>query len=371
MFHVEQIPIIMDYTNPQLLIDRSAVEPGIITWRSPSNIALVKYWGKHGQQLPRNPSVSFTLNNAVTDTMIEYAPKDQPSEGISLDFLFHGEQNEAFAAKIEAYLTSILPAFPFLKQLKLSIKSGNSFPHSTGIASSASAMSAIALGICTLEHRLFDTLGDDLAFDTKASYFSRLGSGSACRSIFSRAAVWGKSSIVADSHDEYAVGIESELHPVFNSFHDDILIVSKSEKKVSSRAGHALMEGNPYAPARYQQAINHLEQIMPTLRNGDLETFGNIVEKEALALHALMMASNPPYVLMRPNTLEMIERIQDYRAETKHPIYFTLDAGPNIHLLYPESIIHDARPFIEEQLVPLCQDQTYLPDWVGEGPEEM
>jgi diphosphomevalonate decarboxylase len=107
------------------------------------------------------------------------------------------------------------------------------------------------------------------------------------------------------------------------------------------------------------------------MRQGDMDVFGRIVENEALTLHALMMTSNPSYILMRPNSLEMIERIRSYREETNHPVYFSLDAGPNLHVLYPESIIHEVRPFIEEQLVPLCEDQFWLADWVGEGPEQV
>jgi len=107
------------------------------------------------------------------------------------------------------------------------------------------------------------------------------------------------------------------------------------------------------------------------LKSGDLETFGRIVENEALTLHALMMASNPSYILMRPNSLEMISRIRAYRQETGNPVYFSLDAGPNLHVLYPESEMHAIRPFIETELVPLCEEEQWLPDWIGEGPEQL
>jgi diphosphomevalonate decarboxylase len=102
-----------------------------------------------------------------------------------------------------------------------------------------------------------------------------------------------------------------------------------------------------------------------------VETFGNIAENEALTLHAMMMASNPSYMLIEPNTVEMIKRIRAYRAETKEPLYFSLDAGPNINLLYPEEIIHNVVPFVESQLLPLCQDGKMIQDWVGEGPVQV
>lgn len=360
------------YENPRLILDSSnPPEPGQIIWRSPSNLAIVKYWGKHGHQLPRNPSLSLTLAASCTDTAVGYAFKETVNNQIELDFKFHGEENEAFRAKVLAFLESLEPQFPFLRQLELSIQTGNSFPHSAGIASSASSMSALALCLCTLEDALFGTLQDEDAFDVKASYIARLGSGSACRSIYPYAALWGKTPAVAGSSDEFAVPVEDLLHPAFKDFHDDILIVSTSEKSVSSRAGHALMEGNPYAEARYKQAQSRLSTLIEALRTGDLEAFGKIAEDEALTLHALMMASNPSYILLHPNTVALIEKIRAYRAETKHPVYFSLDAGPNIHLLYPGSIISDVRGWIEEDLKEHCVDNWYIQDWVGEGPEEI
>jgi diphosphomevalonate decarboxylase len=361
----------LSYENPKLVVETAKMEPGQIHWRSPSNLALIKYWGKRAVQIPQNPSISFTLSSAFTETILEYGPKQNKDEEIDLKFSFQGEENPAFADRTKNYLTSLLEIFPFLRQLELTIRSGNSFPHSSGIASSASSMSALALCLCSLEDNLFQTLDDDNAFDRKASYLARLGSGSACRSIFPTMAVWGEFGEVEGSSDLYAVPYSESVHQDFHSFHDDILIVSREQKKVSSSAGHGLMDQNSYADPRYQQARQRMHSLLLAMRQGDMEVFGRIVENEALTLHALMMTSNPSYILMRPNSLEMIERIRNYRAETNHPVYFSLDAGPNIHVLYPESIIHEVRPFIEEQLVPLCEDQFWLADWVGEGPEQV
>ncbi|MCW5924052.1 MAG: diphosphomevalonate decarboxylase [Saprospiraceae bacterium] len=361
------------YENPRLILDSSnPPEAGSITWRSPSNIAIVKYWGKHGRQLPRNPSLSLTLAASCTDTQLEYAFDEAlPGAGIDLAFYFHQAENEAFRAKTLAFLESLLPIYPFLKQLKLTVRTGNSFPHSAGIASSASAMSALALCLCSLEDRLFGTLQDAAAFDRKASYLARLGSGSACRSIFPHAALWGHTSLVPDASDEYAVPIGDLIHASFKDFHDDILIVSSEEKAVSSRAGHALMEGNPFAEPRYAQARQRIGNLLDAMRTGDLEAFGKIAEDEALALHALMMCSDPSYLLMRPGSLAIIEKVREYRADTGHPVFFTLDAGPNVHLLYPGDIVHEVRKFIEDELAEHCENGYVQQDWVGEGPEEM
>lgn len=361
------------YENSRLVIDSSnPPEAGSVVWRSPSNIAIVKYWGKYGIQLPRNPSLSLTLASSFTDTRLEYEVRDKTDDGsIELEFYFHQAENEAFKSKVLKYLESLAPVYPFIKQLKFTINTGNSFPHSAGIASSASAMSALALCLCSLEDALFGTLQDPAEFDRKASFLARLGSGSACRSIFPHAALWGETPLVAGASNEYAVPLGEIIHPVFKDLHDDILIVSSGEKPVSSRAGHALMDGNPFAEPRYAQARQRLARLLDAMKTGDLEVFGKIAEDEALTLHALMMCSNPAYLLMQPGSIAIIEKVRGYREETGHPVFFTLDAGPNVHLLYPGDIVAEVRGFIEEELKEYCENGYVQEDWVGEGPEEM
>ncbi|MEL7422968.1 MAG: diphosphomevalonate decarboxylase, partial [Bacteroidota bacterium] len=100
-------------------------------------------------------------------------------------------------------------------------------------------------------------------------------------------------------------------------------------------------------------------------------TFGKITESEALTLHALMMTSNPPYLLMEPNSIAAIRKVQAFRADTGHPLYFTLDAGPNLHLLYPDDVAEPVKQFIRTELTPLCQDGLYIADRCGAGPEKL
>jgi diphosphomevalonate decarboxylase len=361
----------LDYKNPNLIIETAGVEPGSISWRSPSNLAIIKYWGKHGVQLPKNPSLSLTLSSSFTETLLEYSPKESGDRELALEFSFHQEPNEPFRQRVLKFLESVVDIFPFLRQLDLSIQTGNSFPHSSGIASSASSMSALALCLCSLEEELFETLSDDAEFDKKASFVARLGSGSACRSIFPTAALWGQSGEVQGSSDLYALPLGEALHETFKDFHDDIMIASSETKSVSSRAGHGLMDTHPFAEARYADAKRKLHFLLEAMKKGDLETFGKIAETEALTLHGLMMSSNPSYVLLKPNTLEMMEKVRAYREETKHPVYFSLDAGPNLHVLYPGELIHEVRVFIDEELMPLCEEGKYLQDWVGEGPMQL
>lgn len=340
-----------------------------VAWRSPSNIALVKYWGKYGIQLPRNASVSFTLTNAYTNMSIAYQPKSNNEQGVSLYFLFEGQENAKFAQKIQVFLETLVPIFPFLTQLHLNISSSNSFPHSSGIASSASSMSALALCLCSIEQQLLNDFASNEAFLHKASEIARLGSGSAARSVYPYAAVWGYHNDIADSANEYAIPFA--MHPYFNTYCNTILIVSRAEKTVSSRAGHALMNDHPYADARYTHANNQLSNLVPILQTGDAQGFINIVENEALTLHGLMMNSNPSFILLHPNTLHIINQIRAFRHDTNIPLCFTLDAGPNVHLLYPAEFATQVQPFIQTNLLAYCQDNYFIEDKVGDGPQKI
>ena len=357
------------YENSDLLIKTTQVEAGSIAWRSPSNIAIIKYWGKFGRQYPRNPSISFTLSQAYTDTRIGYCAKSaQNGEDIALDFTFEGQKNTLFADKLKRFLASITDIFPFIKQLHFMIESSNSFPHSSGIASSASSMSALAYGLCDMEQKLFGDIKNESALKRKASYVARLGSGSACRSVYAKAALWGEAEGIPDSSNDYAIPWAHRLHPDFEGMCDSVLIVSKAEKSVSSRAGHALMEGNPYANIRYRQANERLADLVHCLETGDMEGFIKISENEALSLHALMMTSEPSYILVKPATLAVIDKIRDFRAQTGLPVCFTLDAGPNVHVLYPQSAKAKVDAFIASELLPHCEDNYMIADQIGDGP---
>ena len=334
-----------------------------VGWSSPSNIALVKYWGKRGKQLPRNPSISFTLSECRSETFVSF----EKADSFGFKFFFEGQENPAFGAKIEKFLLDDQAFFPFINQLHLTVESRNTFPHSSGIASSASSMSAFVMCLMEMESRF---VGKEIDLQ-KASYFSRLASGSAARSVFPKMALWGATPYYEDSSDEYAVSLENDIHPVFKTYRDSILIVSGETKSVSSRAGHALMVGNPYAPARYAKANENIKDLLATLKSGDLDTFINITESEALQLHALMMCSNPSYILMKPNTLNLINEIRDFRKETKIPLCFTLDAGPNVHLLYPENEADNVDGFIRNVLSSYCAGGRWIADHVGDGPKKL
>ena len=213
-------------------------------WQAPSNIALVKYWGKYGEQLPENPSISFTLSQCFTTTEVSFSERE--SGGVAFDFLFDQKKQPEFYPKIQQFMERITPYFPALKRHHLSISSHNSFPHSSGIASSASAMAALALCIVDFEKQFHSDLTEE-AFLQKASFLARLGSGSAARSIKGPVTIWGKNNAVSFSSDLYAVNFDDKLSPIFKTYQNAILLVDKNTKSFISSKGLNLMNKHPYA----------------------------------------------------------------------------------------------------------------------------
>jgi diphosphomevalonate decarboxylase len=343
---------------------------GQVAWQSPSNIALTKYWGKHGHQLPRNPSISFTLSNARSETSVSFEKK-VPGDDIDLTFFFEEEEQPKFKDRIVRYLEKNEDHFPYIKEYAWVVRSKNTFPHSSGIASSASAMSALVMCLCDIERSYFGSQKDEDDFYKRASFLSRLASGSACRSVYPQLAMWGAHEKETRSSDLFAIPMGQIMHDVFKSYHDDILIVSADEKSVSSSAGHQLMETNPYAATRFQQAADNTIEIIEHMKSGDLASFIRIVESEALTLHALMMTGDPSFILMKPNTLQVIEAIIAFREKTGTPICFTLDAGPNVHILYPDEHAEACQAFIEGELFPFAHEGRIIMDKVGTGPSRI
>ncbi|MBT8296035.1 MAG: diphosphomevalonate decarboxylase, partial [Gramella sp.] len=328
------------------------IESGEVTWQSPSNIALVKYWGKKENQIPANPSISFTLDNCHSTTTLKYSRKEEGSQTnkFDFDFYFEGKAKEDFKPKIIKFFERIENYCPYLKDYRFEIHSENSFPHSSGIASSASGMSAIALCIMHLEKELYPDIQENY-FTRKSSFLARLGSGSASRSIEGGLVVWGKHDNIIGSSNEFAVAYPHKIHDVFKNYRDTILLVDKGEKQVSSTVGHDLMHGHPFAEKRFEQAHENLDKLIPVLEKGDTREFIKIVESEALTLHAMMMSSLPYFILMKPNTLEIINKIWSFRKSTDIPVCFTLDAGANVHVLYPENHESKILEFINNELI--------------------
>jgi diphosphomevalonate decarboxylase len=356
------------------------IESGSFQWSAPSNIALVKYWGKKDNQIPANPSISFTLNNCKTITKFSFAKKhfdklSVTNNAFSFDLLFEGKPKEDFKPKIQKFFERVEVYCPYLTLYHFIIDTENTFPHSSGIASSASGMAALAMNIMSLEKALNPSISEEFFFQ-KASFLARLGSGSACRSVKGSVVIWGherertgeaKHVEIKNSSDLFGVEFPSQLHDNFKNYQDTILLVDKGEKQVSSTVGHDLMHNHPFATQRFAQAHENLSKIKTVLETGNLEEFIKIVESEALTLHAMMMTSLPYFILMKPNTLEIINKIWKFRSETKIPVCFTLDAGANVHVLYPDNVKEKVMQFIAAELVGYCQNGNYICDSIGTG----
>jgi len=345
------------------------LENGSFTWSAPSNIALVKYWGKKEHQIPENPSISFTLNNCKTTTTLRFSKKEKKDE-FSFEVYLDGENKEDFKPKIETFFKRIEAYLPFLKDYHFKIETSNTFPHSSGIASSASGMSALAACLMRMEKELNPEI-THAYFIQKASFLARLGSGSACRSLEGDLVVWGKHDDIDGSSDLFGVKYPFEVHQNFKNYNNTILLVDKGEKKVSSTVGHNLMHNHPFAQERFKQAHKNLSNLINIFKTGDLKAFIDVVESEALTLHAMMMTSMPYFILMKPNTLEIINKIWAFRQKTGAPICFTLDAGANVHVLYPESETKTILEFIKNELVAYCQNGHYICDRIGIGAKQL
>lgn len=340
-------------------------EKGKVSWQAPSNIALVKYWGKYGEQLPKNASISFTLQNCHTKTTVSFQKKN--TKRFDFEVYLDGKREQGFEPKIQKFFERVEAYVPFLKNYQFKIETSNSFPHSSGIASSASGMSALASCLVDIEQTLNGVEMTTEFFLKKASFLSRLGSGSACRSIEGPLVVWGEHPQIGKATNLYGIPYPYTVHKNFKNYQDTILLVDKGEKQVSSTLGHNLMHDHPFAVQRFEQANENLSKLIPVLKSGNLSEFITIVESEALSLHAMMLTSNPYFILMKPNTLEIIHRIWDFRKKTGSKVCFTLDAGANVHVLYPEAEKEKVITFIKKELITFCQKGQYICDVVGLG----
>ena len=326
---------------------KTEIQSGEVSSESPSNIALVKYWGKKGEQIPTNPSISYTLNKCKTQTTVKFSPKkgEQTQVSVYLD----GELQPNFSPKILKFIERIKEYCPWITTFDYVVETQNTFPHSSGIASSASGMSALAKCFIQIEKELYPT---EEINPHKVSFLSRLGSGSACRSVYSGLVLWGDSEYYPGSSDLYAIPLnKEEIHDTFRNMRDCILLIHEGQKTVSSTIGHNLMNEHPYSETRFSEAKKNIGKLKDILKSGDLSVFGQLIEHEAMSLHALMMMSNPAYILMQEGTLKTIQAVWAFRKETNLPLYFTLDAGANVHLIYSGEKAQEIEQFIKENLI--------------------
>jgi len=295
-----------------------------------TNIALIKYWGKRNQSLilPTNNSLSLTLDGFYTTTSVEF------SEDLSEDqFVLNGQpDNGGSYLRVTKFLDLIRESAG--KRLYAHIDSVNHVPTAAGFASSASGFSALAAAGSR-------AIGLDLD-KSGLSRLTRRGSGSSCRSVYGGFAEWEMGKL-EDGSDSFAV-------PVAPANHWDIrvaaVVLNSTRKKVSSRDGmRRTVETSPFYQGWIDSLPKDLKEIKEAIKAKDFEKVGSIAEANCLKMHATTLGATPPFMYWHDSTMRVMEAVQNMR-EDGVPAYFTIDAGPNVKVLYlPEDEKH-----VEERL---------------------
>lgn len=285
--------------------------------KAPANIAFIKYWGKRDEKLrlPANSSISMNLSGALTVTSVEFNRK------LESDTLFFNglKANKGELQRVSNHL-NLIRNISKIKDFAR-VESKNNFPKGAGIASSASGFAALTVAASRAASLKLS--------EKELSIIARLGSGSACRSIPDGFVEWKGSS---KSEDSYAYSLYG---PDYWKINDLIAIVGENSKKVSSTEGHAIAESSPFYKTRILGMAQKVKEIKLALKNRDFTKFGEILEAEAINMHAVMMTSKPPLYYWTPKTLEIILKVIDWRSKGIE-VYFTIDAGPNVHVICEE-----------------------------------
>ena len=294
-----------------------------------SNIALTKYWGKadFDGNLPLNDSVSMCLSEATTTTTVVWDPSLSQDE-IHLD----GERLlDGRGLRISRFLDRIRADH---YRMPARVVSMNSFPAGTGIASSASGFAALATAA-------FAAMDDDMLDSEDLSRWARRGSGSACRSIHGGFVEW-----VQGSSDDDSVA-RPLAPPEHWDLRDLVVLVSRSPKAVSSSEGHRIATRHPFMAARQALLPARSLAVKGAIAARDFDTLGTLVEQEALEMHALMISGVPAALYFQPGTIALMHAIRDWRELDGVPVAFTLDAGPNVHVLCEAATAPEVRTRIE------------------------
>ena len=289
---------------------------------APSNIALCKYWGKRDKRLnlPINPSLSVSLGELGSRTRLTNLDGDRDR------VLLNGEAlavDDPFAVKV----TNFIDLFRQPDDSRLLIDTHNNIPTAAGLASSASGFAALMLAL--------DKLYGFMLTPQQLSAFARLGSGSASRSIFEGFVEW-QMGVRDDGMDSHAVA----LNQPWPAFRIGLLTLTAKAKSVGSRAG---MQRTVDTAHLYQswplQANADLQRLQAAIRQQNFSKLGAVAEQNALSMHATMIASWPPLLYWQPESVEAMQRIWALREQGLE-LYFTMDAGPNLKLLFLDTDEH-------------------------------
>ncbi len=283
------------------------------TARACSNIALVKYWGKRDARLnlPARGSFSLTLAGLTTTTTVRWV--DEPQHTLSIGGVATDTASLGKAGRVLDLVRSLAGT-----SASAAVTSTNDFPTGAGLASSASGLAALTLAA---------TRAAGLELDRAAlSRLARIGSGSACRSLFGGFVEW-QAGVRDDGEDSIAV-------PVFGPEHWDlrvvVAVVSDRRKAVNSTNGmEHTRETSPFHVPYLDTVDNDLREAKRAVEERDLVGLGRVAERSCLRMHAAMMGADPALVYLRPETWQVLDAVHALRASGV-PLFFTIDAGPNV-----------------------------------------
>ncbi|MFZ4076353.1 MAG: diphosphomevalonate/mevalonate 3,5-bisphosphate decarboxylase family protein [Legionellaceae bacterium] len=287
--------------------------------QAPSNIALIKYMGKKttGKNIPTNASLSYTLNHLVTQvTLEEYTGSVDRWEPLEKQGIIYHAFSEKSQERFLKHLARIKEFFNYKGVFR--VQSGNNFPHSTGLASSASSFAALTR--CAVMACSELTQAPEPSVEEQA-HLSREGSGSSCRSFFSPWAIW-------DNKTVYSPDINLPL------LEHQVILIQKEEKKVSSSEAHQRILTSPQVATRALRAEDNLRSLLHALHTHAWQDAYEICWREFQDMHALFHTADPSFSYMTQETTKALDLIQDYWKTTGDGPLVTMDAGPNIHLLY-------------------------------------
>ncbi len=287
------------------------------TAKAPANIAFIKYWGKRNAKLrlPMNSSISMNLTEIFTITSVEFDVKLK-EDLVRIDGKVVSDKEKERVVKHIERIRRLAKV-----NLKAKVESRNNFPKGTGLASSASGFAALTLA-ASKAAKLNLT-------EKQLSILARIGSGSACRSIPSGFVEWRAGNT---NESSYARSLHS---PDYWSICDVIAIVGRKSKKVGSTEGHALVESSPFFKTRLSGMKKKVDEIKTAMKEKNFSKFGEILEEEAINMHSVMMTSKPALYYWTPETLKIMLKVIEWRGQGLES-YFTIDAGPNVHIICRE-----------------------------------
>ncbi|MFW3538589.1 diphosphomevalonate decarboxylase [Vagococcus fluvialis] len=314
--------------------------------RAHTNIALIKYWGKRNDELflPMNSSLSLTLDAFYTDTEV-VLDSDFTSDTF---FLNDVKQDEKETEKITKFLNLFRNEVNI--KTKACVKSYNHVPTAAGLASSASAFSALAGAM---------NQASDLNLDPKTlSTYARRGSGSATRSIYGGFVEWymGEDDLSETSH---AIPVDDASWDIGMI----VIAVNTGQKKLSSRVGmKQTIATSPFYSSWVETATSDLTKMKDAIKQKDFITLGEITESNGMKMHATMLGAFPPISYWEPDSVKAIQTVKEIRG-MGIPCYVTMDAGPNVKVLCKASDMAK----IEELLLKEFKREQIIPTTVGEG----